>query len=65
MKGYNGIIMVRRNQRKLVTAYKKYSAGKNHNVLGFFRVFMPEIIFRTTRLENEPITRKKVSTLFK
>lgn len=58
--------MGKREQRKLVTSYKKYSTAKNKKgVLEFFRTFMPEIIFRTTKLEGESITRKKVSTLFK
>ena len=58
--------MSKRNKTKLVNTYKKYrTAKKKHNVLGFFRVFMPEIIFRTTKLEGEPITRKMVSALFR
>lgn len=58
--------MGKREQTKLVKSYKKYRATKNKKgVLDFFRVFMPEIIFRTTKLEGEQITRKKVSALFK
>jgi hypothetical protein len=58
--------MGKREKAKLVTSYKKYRTAKNKKgVLDFFRVFMPEIIFRTTKLEGEPITRKKVSAFFK
>jgi hypothetical protein len=34
-------------------------------VLDVFRAFMPEIIFRTTKLEGESVTRKMISLLFK
>lgn len=58
--------MGKREKAKLISSYKKYRTTKNKkNVLDFFRDFMPEIIFRTTKLEGESITRKKVSTLFK
>lgn len=58
--------MGKREQTRLVASYKKYrTAKKKKGVLDFFRDFMPEIIFRTTKLEGEPITRKKVSALFK
>lgn len=54
------------DQAKLVKAYKNYrTAKKKRNVLDIFRAFMPEIVFRTTRLEGESITRKAVSALFK
>ncbi len=58
--------MGKREQAKLVKSYKKYRTTKNKkSVLDFFRAFMPEIIFRTTKLEGESITRKKVAALFK
>ncbi|MGH7204018.1 MAG: hypothetical protein ACREHC_06240 [Candidatus Levyibacteriota bacterium] len=57
--------MGKREQTKLVKAYTKYRTGKRKDVLGVFRAFMPEIIFRTTKLEGESITRKMVSSLFK
>ncbi len=58
--------MGKRDRTKLVKAYKNYrTAKKKHNVLDVFRTFMPEIIFRTTKLEGESITRKMVSALFK
>jgi hypothetical protein len=51
---------------KLVKAYTQYrTAKKKRNVLDVFRAFMPEIIFRTTKLEGESVTRKMVSALFK
>lgn len=58
--------MGKRDRTKLVKAYKSYrTAKKKRNVLEILRTFMPEIIFRTTKLEGESITRKKVSTLLK
>lgn len=58
--------MVKRDQTGLVKAYAKYrTAKKKHNVLSVLRANMAEIIFRTTRLEGESITRKMVSALFK
>jgi len=57
--------MEKREQTKLVQAYTKYRTSKKKDVLGVFRAFMPEIIFRTTKLEGEPVTRKMVSSLFK
>lgn len=56
--------MGKRDQARLVKVYKKYRTNKKKNVLGFFRTFMPEIIFRTTKLEGEKVTRKMVSALF-
>ena len=57
--------MGKREQTKLVKAYATYRTKKKKDVLGAFRAFMPEIIFRTTKLEGEPVTRKMVSSLFK
>jgi len=58
--------MGKRDQTKLIKAYKNYrTAKKGRNVLDVFRAFMPEIIFRTTKLEGESITRKMVSALFR
>lgn len=63
---YYTTYMGKKEQTKLVKAYAKYrTAKKKRNVLAVFRDFMPEIIFRTTKLEGEPITRKMVSALFK
>lgn len=58
--------MGKRDQARLVKAYTKYrTEKKKRNVLDVFRANMAEIIFRTTKLEGEPITRKNVSALFK
>lgn len=63
---YYTINMGKREQARLVKAYTKYrTAKKKPNVLDVFRAFMPEIIFRTTKLEGESVTRKMVSALFK
>lgn len=54
------------SQKVLRNSYKKYrKAGKGRKrALDFLRSFMPEIIFRTTRLEDEPVTRKMVKSVF-
>ncbi len=57
--------MGKREQTTLTKAYKKYRTRKKKDVLGMFRAHMPEIIFRTTKLEGERITRKMVSALFR
>lgn len=58
--------MSKTNKNKLLQAYSKYrTAKRNKTVLEFFRVFIPEIIFRTTKLEGEPVTRKMVSSVLK
>ncbi len=58
--------MRKKNHAKLVQAYRTYRRAKRRrNVLDIFRANMAEIIFRTTKLEGEPITRKMVSALFK
>lgn len=63
---YYTIIVGKGEQTRLVKAYTKYrTAKKKRNVLAVFRAFMPEIIFRTTKLEGESVTRKMVSALFK
>ena len=58
--------MSEKNIQKLQRSYLKYrTAKKKINVLGFFRALMPEIIFRTTALEGEPVTRRMVSSVLK
>lgn len=54
-----GMSRLRNNYKK----YRKISRGKTKS-LGFLRAIMPEIIFRTTRLEGEPVTRKMVKSIF-
>ena len=52
---------------RLIRSYKKYrlTPKKKNKVLDFLRSFMPEIIFRSTKLEGEPVTRKQVRSLFR
>lgn len=58
--------MGKNTEKKLKKAYTKYrTTKKKQNVLEFFRANMAEIIFRTTKLEGEPVTRKMISALFK
>ena len=59
--------MNKQEKTKLVKSYTQYRKKKidNKGMLYFLRGFMPEIIFRTTKLEGESITRKMVSLLFK
>ncbi|MBI5620793.1 hypothetical protein HY949_03380 [Candidatus Gottesmanbacteria bacterium] len=59
--------MSAKQQSRLNALYTKYrKSNKNKkNVLGFLRVFMPEIIYRTTRLEGERVTRRMIAALFK
>ncbi|MBI4059000.1 hypothetical protein HY404_02040 [Candidatus Microgenomates bacterium] len=52
---------------RLTKAYRRYRKERvgTKVVLGFLRLFMPEMIFRTTRLEGEKVSRRTVSSLFK
>ena len=54
-------------QTRLQKAYKQYQKKKvtKRASLSAFRLAMPEIVFRTTKLEGEPVTRKMVRALFK
>lgn len=54
------------SRKVLKNSYKKYhKEGKGRKkALDFLRAIMPEIIFRTTRLEGEPVTRKMVKSVF-
>ncbi len=49
---------------KAYTSYKKKKTTKK-SLLSAFLAAMPEMIFRTTKLEGEPVTRKMVNALFK
>ena len=56
--------MTARKDSNLIKAFKRYrqryiASGKKPNV----RKFFPEILFRTTRLEGEKITRKEAKAL--
>lgn len=59
------IQLVQKNQG-LVQVFKRYSKrylsmGKKLNL----KKFLPEIVYRTMRLEGEQITRKEVQALYK
>lgn len=50
----------------LLLAFKRYQkrylvVGKKPNIAKF----LPEVLFRTMRLENDPITRKEAEALFR
>lgn len=65
---FNGIIrQMTKQQERLTKAYKKYRQAhlSTKSVLGFLRSFMPEMIFRTTRLEGEKVSRRAISSIFK
>ncbi|CAN5130769.1 hypothetical protein BH11PAT1_BH11PAT1_5220 [soil metagenome] len=59
--------MNKQDKSKLIASYTQYRKKKigKKDTLHFLRNFMPEIIFRTTRLEGESVTRRMVSLLFK
>ena len=55
-----------KNKTRLQKAYLKFrTTKKKSNVLAFFNGLIPEIVFRTTKLEGEPVTRKMVTSLLK
>lgn len=50
----------------LVQAFKKYQ--KRYLAVGkkpYIAKFLPEVLFRTMRLEDDPITRKEAKALFR
>jgi len=51
--------------KPLRKSYKEYRRGVRgkKTALSFLRVFMSEIIFRTTKLEGEPVTRKMTQSV--
>lgn len=60
------IFQLIRKNKGLVKAFKKYqehylNVGKKPDITKF----LPEIVYRTMRLEGEKITRKQAQTLFK
>lgn len=58
--------MGNKDKKQLSKLYVKYrTLGKKSNVAEFFRALIPEIIFRTTKLEGEPVTREMVSSVLK
>lgn len=54
------------NSRALKTSYKNYRKKNKgqKGALGFLQSFMPEMIFRTTKLEGEPVTRRMIKAIF-
>jgi|GEM_PF-926969 hypothetical protein len=46
--------------------YQKFARVKNKvsRIIAHFEWFMPEMIFRTTKLEGEQVTRKLVRAIF-
>jgi len=52
-----------KNLKRNYKNYQKKSKGQK-TALGFLRVSMPEIIFRTTKLEGESVTRRMVKSIF-
>ncbi|KKU99799.1 MAG: hypothetical protein UY33_C0022G0006 [Candidatus Amesbacteria bacterium GW2011_GWA1_48_9] len=54
---------MKKNLKRNYLKYQKRSKEQKR-VLDFLRSFMPEIIFRTTKLEGEPVTRKIVKSIF-
>ena len=49
--------------RKNYLKYKKSTKGSK-TTLGFLRKFMHEMVFRTAKLEGEPVTRKMIKSSF-
>lgn len=58
--------MATKQQTKLKNLYSVFNKNKKSkkDLLTFLRVSMPEMIYRTTKLEGEKITRRMVSSLF-
>lgn len=56
-----------KKQSRLHKAYSSYQKKKTSKtgLLRRFMLAMPELIFNTTKLEGEPVTRKMVKALFK
>lgn len=60
------VIQLVQKDKGLIQAFKRFrerylSVGKKLNL----KKFLPEIIYRTMRLEGEQITRKEARALFK
>lgn len=61
------ISIMTKQQERLTKSYKKFRKANisTQRILGFLHSFMPEIIFRTTKLEGEKVSRHNVSSIFK
>ncbi len=59
--------MIMKRQSRLQKAYTTYKTKKTtkNGLLSRFLASMPDIIFNTTKLEGEPVTRKMINSLFK
>ena len=50
---------------KVQKIYKKYLFNKKKDSsINFLKSFMPEMIYRSTKLEGERVTRKQVLSIF-
>ncbi len=58
--------MTAKQRTTLQARYTKFRKTKRskRSLLSLFRTLMPELIFRTTKLEGEKVTRKSVHALF-
>lgn len=56
-----------KKKSRLQQVYSSYIKKKRTkgSLLSGFRVAMPKIIFRTTKLEGEPVTKSMVNSLFR
>jgi len=56
-----------RKQSRLQKAFSSYKKKKTtkKSLLSVFWFAMPVIIFRTTKLEGEPVTKRMINALFK
>ncbi len=63
----SGILQLMKTKTRLQQAYSNYRQSKKtkSSLLDWFALTMPELIFRTSKLEGEPVTRKMVRALFK
>ncbi len=52
---------------QLQVKYDKYRKSRSSKKTrsSFLRSFMPEMIYRTTKLEGEPVTRRMVNAIFR
>jgi len=52
--------------KTLRKSYQKYLAfkPKKNQLLDFFRRMMPEIVYRSTKLEGESVSRRQVYSIF-
>ncbi len=49
----------------MIKKHKKHlSVAKKSALVRAFRKLIPELIFKTTKLEGEPVTRKMVRSIF-